>query len=145
RPVLGGLVATLTAARATGAGDERDRDLSPAWILVLTAACLLIAAWLAYGFVSSTVLASSAVSLTVIAVPFVLIAGFLIAGICGYMAGLIGASNSPISGVGILSIVLCASILILVVTPTATTQPALVAFALFTTAIVFACATISND
>jgi putative OPT family oligopeptide transporter len=61
------------------------------------------------------------------------------------MAGLIGASNSPISGVGILSIVLCASTLILAVSPTPETRPALVAFALFVTAIVFACATISND
>ena len=61
------------------------------------------------------------------------------------MAGLIGASNSPISGVGILSIVLCASVLILAVSPSTATQPALVAFALFITAIVFACATISND
>ena len=84
-------------------------------------------------------------TLTVIAVPFVLIVGFLIAGICGYMAGLIGASNSPISGVGILSIVICASILIFAVSPTTETRPALVAFALFVTAIVFACATISND
>ena len=41
--------------------------------------------------------------------------GFLIAGVCGYMAGLIGASNSPISGVGILSVVLCASTLALAV------------------------------
>jgi putative OPT family oligopeptide transporter len=71
--------------------------------------------------------------------------GFLIAAICGYMAGLIGASNSPISGVGILSIVLCASALILAVSPTPETRPALIAFALFVTAIVFACATISND
>src|SRR4029079_15588077 len=92
-----------------------------------------------------TVLAPSAVTLTLIAIPFVLIGGFLIAGICGYMAGLIGASNSPISGVGILSIVLCASVLILAVAPTPVTQPALVAFALFITAIVFACAPISND
>jgi putative OPT family oligopeptide transporter len=83
--------------------------------------------------------------LTAIAVPFVLIVGFLIAGICGYMAGLIGASNSPISGVGILSIVTCATILLLFVDPAPATRPALVAFALFVTAIVFACATISND
>ena len=88
---------------------------------------------------------SNAVTLTLIAVPFVLFGGFLIAAICGYMAGLIGASNSPISGVGILSIVLCASALILAVSPTPETRPALVAFALFVTAIVFACATISND
>jgi putative OPT family oligopeptide transporter len=91
------------------------------------------------------VLEPSGVPLTAIAVPFVLIVGFIIAGICGYMAGLIGASNSPISGVGILSIVVCASILALAVTPTDQTSPALVAFALFVTAIVFACATISND
>ncbi len=36
------------------------------------------------------------------AIPFIFVGGFLIAAICGYMAGLIGASNSPISGVGIL-------------------------------------------
>jgi putative OPT family oligopeptide transporter len=100
---------------------------------------------LAFTFARSTVLAPNAITLTLIAVPFVLLGGFLIAGICGYMAGLIGASNSPISGVGILSIVMCASVLILAVSPTPETRPALVAFALFVTAIVFACATISND
>jgi putative OPT family oligopeptide transporter len=145
KPVVGGLISTLAASRSTEARDDLDRDLSPGWIMILTVACLLIAAWLAFTFARSTVLAPSALSLTLVAVPFVLIGGFLIAGICGYMAGLIGASNSPISGVGILSIVLCASILIVVVAPTAGTQPALVAFALFITAIVFACATISND
>ena len=145
KPVVGGLVSTLAASRSTVTGDDSDRDLSPPWILALTAACLIISAWLAFTFARSTVLGSSAIKLTLIAVPFVLIAGFLIAGICGYMAGLIGASNSPISGVGILSIVLCASTLILAVSPTPETRPALVAFALFVTAIVFACATISND
>jgi putative OPT family oligopeptide transporter len=145
KPVVGGLVNTLVASRAVKTGDDRDRDMSPTWILILTAACVLIAAWLAWTFARSTVLASNAVTLTFLAVPFVLIVGFLIAGICGYMAGLIGASNSPISGVGILSIVLFASTLVLFVTPTDDTRQALVAFALFMTAVVFACATISND
>jgi putative OPT family oligopeptide transporter len=145
KPVVGGLVSTLASSRAAGVRDDRDRDLSPQWILILTVACLLITAWLAFTFVRATVLAPSALKLTLIAVPFVLLGGFLIAGICGYMAGLIGASNSPISGVGILSIVLCASVLIFAVSPTTETRPALVAFALFVTAIVFACATISND
>ena len=40
-----------------------------------------------------------------------LVAGIVIASVCGYMAGLIGASNSPISGVGILA-VLGASLLL---------------------------------
>ncbi len=146
KPVLGGLASTLAASRAANAkSDDRDRDLSPPWILALTAACLLVAGGLAFTFARSTVLAPHAVTLTLIAVPFVLLGGFLIAGICGYMAGLIGASNSPISGVGILSIVLCASALVVAVRPTAETRTALVAFALFVTAIVFACATISND
>jgi len=145
KPVVGGLVSTLASSRSKERTDDLDRDLAPGWILALTAACLLIAGWLAFSFVRSTVLAPNAITLTLIAVPFVLLGGFLIAGICGYMAGLIGASNSPISGVGILSIVLCASVLILAVSPNTATQPALVAFALFITAIVFACATISND
>jgi len=145
KPVVGGLVSTLVASRAAATADDRDRDISPPWIYALTVACLVIAAWLAYTFAKSTVLAPSAVKLTLIAVPFVLIIGFVIAGVCGYMAGLIGASNSPISGVGILSIVICASVITLAVTPTVDTRQALVAFALFVTAIVFACATISND
>src|SRR5688572_9037506 len=145
KPVVGGLVSTLAASRTAGTRDERDRDLSGGWIVGLTAACLAVSAYLAYTFARSTVLAGDAVMLTLIAVPFVLLVGFLIAGICGYMAGLIGASNSPISGVGILSIVVCASVLVLAVTPTPETRPPLVAFVLFVTSIIFACATISND
>ena len=145
KPVMGGLVSTLVASRAVATADDTDRDIPPMWIYVLTALCLAISAWLAYTFAKSTVLAPSALSLTLISVPFVLIVGFIIAGVCGYMAGLIGASNSPISGVGILSIVICASVIMLAVSPTADNRQALVAFALFVTAIVFACATISND
>lgn len=144
-PVVGGLVSSLRASQAEATGDERDRDLSPAWIITLAVACLAITGWLAYTFAMSTALAPYAVRLTLIAVPFVLIVGFLIAGVAGYMAGLIGASNSPISGIGILGIVTCASILVMAVTPTPENRPLLVAFALFITAIVFACATISND
>ena len=143
-PVARGLMTTLRA-RTVEHHDDLDRDISPPWIYALTAACLIIAGYLAYTFAKPTVLAPHTVTLTIIAVPFVLLGGFLIAGICGYMAGLIGASNSPISGVGIISIVLCASILVAAVPVVATNQMALVAFALFITSIVFACATISND
>jgi putative OPT family oligopeptide transporter len=145
KPVVGGLVTTLAGSKSTETAEDTDRDLSPTWILVLTLACLAVTGYLAYTFASATVLSDSAVKLTLIAVPFVLLVGFLIAGICGYMAGLIGASNSPISGVGILSIVMCASILVFAVTVTPANRLALVAFSLFITAIVFACATISND
>lgn len=145
KPVVGGLVSTLTASRKAGAGDDLDRDISPPWIFGITIGCLIIAGALAWSFANASVLAPNAVTLTIIAVPFVFLVGFLIAGVCGYMAGLIGASNSPISGVGILSIVICASMLVAVIPPTEANRATLVAFALFITAIVFACATISND
>jgi uncharacterized oligopeptide transporter (OPT) family protein len=73
KPVLGGLVSTLRASRAEATGDDLDRDIPPSWIYILTAGCLIIAAWLTYTFAKSTVLAPSAVKLTLIAVPFVLI------------------------------------------------------------------------
>ena len=145
KPVIAGLVSTLRSSQAVATGDERDRDLAPGWIIALTIACLAVAGWLAFTFAKATVLAPHAALLTLIAVPFVFVVGFLIAGVAGYMAGLIGASNSPISGIGILGIVTCATVVALAVTPTPETRPVLVAFALFVTAIVFACATISND
>ncbi len=145
RPVVGGLVSTLRASGASASGDPLDRDMSPSWIVGLAIVCMIITGWLAYTFASATALAPYAVRLTLIAVPFVFFVGFMIAGVAGYMAGLIGASNSPISGIGILAIVTCATILTFAVTPTPENRPLLVAFALFITAIVFACATISND
>jgi putative OPT family oligopeptide transporter len=145
RPVVGGLVSTIVSSRATRGGDERDRDMSPASIVILTVVCLVASAWLALSFVNGTTIADYGWTLVLVAIPFVLIGGFVIAAICGYMAGLIGASNSPVSGVGILSIVSCATVLILVVEPTEAMRPALVAYALLVTAIIFACATISND
>ncbi|MEO7273984.1 MAG: oligopeptide transporter, OPT family [Vicinamibacterales bacterium] len=145
KPVVGGLISTIASSQATATGDERDRDLGPNWIVGLTIACMVVAGWLAYSFVGGTPLAPDAVKLTLIAVPFIFIVGFIVASVAGYMAGLIGASNSPVSGIGILAVVSCASLLVLIVRPTVETRPALVAFALFVTAIIFACATISND
>ena len=144
-PVVGGLVSSLRVSQSAVTGDERDRDLAPSWIVALAVICMAITGWLAYSFASATTLAPYAVRLTLIAIPFVFVVGFMIAGVAGYMAGLIGASNSPISGIGILGIVTCASLVAMAVTPTPENRPVLVAFALFITAIVFACATISND
>ena len=78
---------------------------------------------------------------------FILIVGAFIASVCGYMAGLIGASNSPISGVGILSILAAAVLLGIFFAPGLAEdgERALIAYAIFATAIVFGVATISND
>jgi putative OPT family oligopeptide transporter len=146
-PVISGVVSTLSANRARkgGTAERTDTDLSPAWIGAIALACLAVIGWLLYAFLLPTPLAGNTQTLIAIAIPFIFIGGFLIAAICGYMAGLIGASNSPISGVGILAILFCSLVFVAFLHPAASAQKALVAFALFATAIIFAIATISNN
>lgn len=146
-PVVSGVMSTITASRASKAGtaDLRDTDMSPLSIGLVAVACLAVAGYLLFMFPVGTPLAGDAWRLVLIGLPFVFAGGFLVAAICGYLAGLIGASNSPISGVGILAIVTCAAILVAVTQPAPEAKDALVAFALFATAIVFAIACISNN
>lgn len=145
RSVTSGLIASFRAANPSREQNPTDQDLSPRWMIFLAVVCLGIAAWLSLDFTSASPLAAFSTSLTLQAIPFIVIAGFLIAAVCGYMAGLIGASNSPISGVGILAIVGFASLLSVFFHPAPESRSAFVAYGLFITAIVFACATISND
>jgi putative OPT family oligopeptide transporter len=80
------------------------------------------------------------------AVIYIVLMGFFVSAVCGYMAGLIGASNSPLSGIGILAVIGAALLLLLGVrTMPAAGPQALVAYALFITSVVFAVATIANN
>lgn len=146
-PVVSGVMSTLGAAKARKAGehDRRDMDMGAGSIGALTVGCLLVIGYLLVAFLSPTPLAGMTWPLVIAGIPFIFLGGFLVAAICGYMAGLIGASNSPISGVGILAILVCAALVLAVAHPGADAKSALVAYALFATAIVFAIATISNN
>jgi putative OPT family oligopeptide transporter len=145
-PVISGVVSTMAASRRSkGAGDTRDVDLSPFWVILLTVLCLAVIAWLLQLFLAGTPLAAETRLMLIMAVPFIFLGGFIVAAITGYMAGLIGASNSPLSGVGILAIIICATLFVAVAQPSAEARSTLVAFALFTTGIVFAIGTISNN
>ncbi|HEY1612536.1 MAG TPA: oligopeptide transporter, OPT family [Rhizomicrobium sp.] len=146
-PVVSGVVSTLAASRGAkeGTHDRRDVDMAPVWIIGLAIACLVVIGLILVGFLAPTPLASRTLMLVAVAIPFVVIGGFVVSAITGYMAGLIGASNSPISGVGILAILICATLLVAVAGADPASRAALVAYALFTTAIVFAIATISNN
>lgn len=144
-PLVSGFVRTAAAARRVRAGsDQTDRDLGAGWIVALSLLCLAVTAALVWEFAETGALTASALALTAVAVPIVVIVGFLVAAICGYMAGLIGSSNSPVSGVGILAVVTCA-LLMLAVVPSGASSSALAAIVLFTTAIVFGVAITSND
>jgi putative OPT family oligopeptide transporter len=145
-PVVRGVISTMVASRAVkDANDTRDLDLSPMWISVLCIACLVVIGWLLKEFLAGTPLAVQTSTLIFTALPFIFFGGLIVAAITGYMAGLIGASNSPLSGVGILAILVCATLLLAVAQPAPEARGALVAFALFTTAVVFAIGTISNN
>src|SRR5262249_24079428 len=143
-PIIGGLKATMRGqGGAADMIDQTDRDMSFPNILMLGAASTAICAWLVWRFSGETGLPGSALRIALLSIPLVLAGGFFVSAICGYMAGLIGSSNSPISGVGILAVVGTALCLVLLVGGGHAT--ALVAIALFITAILFAVACSSNN
>lgn len=148
-PIVAGIRESLAASSARGAGEElptTERDLSMRVVVTTTLACMLPIGALLWLFAHGTVLASQAWGIVLIAIVFILVTGLAVASVCGYMAGLIGASNSPISGVGILVAILAALVVKLVFGAATSDQTtALVAYTLFTAAVVFGVATISND
>ena len=148
-PIARGVKEALAATRARGEGEDvpvHERDLSMRVVAGVTLASMLPIGLLLWLFVRDTPIGHHAVGMVVVSILFVLLIGLAVAGVCGYMAGLIGASNSPISGVGIL-IVIAAALLIKVVHGAQAPGQgnALIAYTLFTAAVVFGVATISND
>lgn len=152
RPVLSGLAGAMAASRVRKAGQAHtlprtEQDIPIGMVALISLACLVPVVWLLWHFSLISGLGSEVWLLTVGGVVFVVIMGFLVSTVCGYMAGLIGSSNSPLSGIGILVVVICALLLVLEVKGAlpASAGKALVAFALFVTAIVFAVASIANN
>ena len=149
-PIVQGLKGAFAASAARAAGGEMaltERDIPIKTVGAIIAITLIPIAFLLWQFLGATPLAGSAGPIIALTIVYILLAGVVIASVCGYMAGLIGASNSPISGVGILAVV-GASLMLLAYfgrggTPDET--EAMIAYALFATAIVFGIATISND
>ena len=142
-PILAGL-AQVAARKVTAALDDHtDRDISMPVIIGLTAASVLVSTMLVWHFAIQAGLGGSAAGIALLSIPIMLLFGFLVAAICGYMAGLIGSSNSPISGVGILAVVGCSVFLLIFFA--GSPDKALAAVALFITSILFAAACSSND
>jgi putative OPT family oligopeptide transporter len=150
-PIARGIIAAVAANRARRAGGEQSVDITERDIPITIVGGVILLSMIPIGlllnaFASTDPIASNPAGTLTISIVYVLLIGVVIAAVCGYMAGLIGASNSPISGVGIIS-VLGISVLLALIFPGASGDAtnALVAFALFVTAVVFGVATISND
>ncbi|WP_295994833.1 OPT family oligopeptide transporter [Rugamonas sp.] len=151
KPVIGGLKSAMETARRSkvdGAVIPRaDQDLPVFIVGLVTLISMVPAGWLLAAFLQDGVLASVAVPLVAVGIAYILIAGMFAAAVCGYMAGLIGSSNSPVSGIAILTILGAALSVGAVgrhlIGPDV--AHALVAFALFVTTVVLAVAVIGND
>jgi putative OPT family oligopeptide transporter len=152
KPVIGGLKGAIASSRArkAGKGDtlaRTEHDIPVDQVGLVSLLCIVPICWLLWNFATNAGLGKDALLLTVGGIFIVVVLGFLVSTVCGYMAGLIGASNSPLSGIGIL--VVATTALFLVVTVKSSLPPemgkALVAYALFVTAVVFCVAAIANN
>ncbi|AXE38939.1 OPT family oligopeptide transporter [Acidipropionibacterium virtanenii] len=148
-PIARGIKEAIASARTRRGGGQvpiTERDIPINIVAIVTLVCMIPIAFLLWDFASGTVLHGGIAGIVTVSVVFTLLIGLVVASVCGYMAGLIGASNSPISGVGIL-VVLIAAVIIKGVYGQADAQhnAALIAYTLFTAAIVFGIGTISND
>lgn len=149
-PVLGGIKDSMAASKARGAGelvDITERDLPVSIVAGTILFSLIPIAGLLYMFAQGGPIAANPAPVILASLAYVLVVGAIVAAVTGYMAGLIGASNSPVSGVGILAVIAAALMLAAFFGRTMgeSDTAALVAYALFVTAIVFSIATISND
>ncbi|WP_293363772.1 oligopeptide transporter, OPT family [Phenylobacterium sp.] len=150
-PVWNGLVGALAAQARRGAPGARaltraEQDIPIGIVAVVSALCLIPMGVLIFNFLQGGPLAGLAIPLTLAALAYIAIAGFLVAGVCGYMAGLIGSSNSPVSGLAILA-VLGASLIVATIGASAMLRDPmpLVAFALLVTGVLLAVAVAAND
>jgi putative OPT family oligopeptide transporter len=152
KPVVGGLASAVAAARVRKSGlaatlPRTEQDIPIGTVGLIMLICFIPIAWLLGTFAVSSGLGEHWVALVLGGLIYVVLMGFLVSAVCGYMAGLIGSSNSPLSGIGILVVIGASLLLVLCIKPLlgTTNDQGLVAFALFVTSVVFAVATIANN
>lgn len=158
-PVLRGVRGSLSALKEIRAGrghaiPRRERDIPIHWVgatcLGLALPMAAVLAWFIRD-AAPTLDTATLVGLTATGVVFVLLFGFAIAAACGYMAGLVGSTNSPISGIGILGITLVSLMLLGLfggahgLLAQAGGVPLAMAVAIFVTSFIIAVAAVAND
>src|SRR5438046_6548951 len=151
KPLISGLASALAASRARKAGKAdtlpiTERDIPIGIVGVSTLACMLPIGWLLGYFGNASGLGAQVTTLIIGGVAYVVLMSFFVSAVCGYMAGLIGSSNSPLSGIGILVVLGAALLLVLGIKPYVSPDGGtwLMAFGVVTTAVIFNVAAIAN-
>jgi len=150
-PIWSGLVSAFEAnkARKSGGGNipRTEQDIPIGIVGLVSLVLLAPAGWFLAHFLTGGPIAGLSAPLVAIGIGYVIFAGLLAAAVCGYMAGLIGSSNSPVSGIAILTILGAA--LMVGAAGRGLIGPdvakALVAYALYVTTMVLAVAVVAND
>ncbi|OOS00945.1 oligopeptide transporter, OPT family [Canicola haemoglobinophilus] len=153
KPMIQGMVESFRALKDPNAKntDRTSQDLSPKTMIFTTLVSIVLIVLALYSFLQPVgIEPSTAIILIFVCTLLAFVIGFLVAAACGYMAGLVGSSSSPISGIGIISVVTTSLVLMLVgsatgLLDTAEGQKFLTALTLFTGSIVVCIAAISND
>ncbi|SDG99244.1 putative oligopeptide transporter, OPT family [Selenomonas sp. WCT3] len=154
KPVIDGVkesIAALNMPAAEQGKHRMDIDMSIKSIGLVFAVTVVGLLGIFYAFVSPAGLTMAQnLTFVVVGVGVAVLMGFFVAAACAYMAGLVGTSSSPISGIGILGIIvaslvmyaLCSSFGIFSLPGG---EKFATATAIFTTSIIMAIACISND
>jgi putative OPT family oligopeptide transporter len=116
------------------AANRLEKDLPLAWIIAGTAAMILPMFFL-YQYYSKTFVGSLAATLIMI------ITGFLFSAVGGYLVGLIGGSNQPISGLALSTLIIAALVMVLM----GIKGPEGVAAALATAAVICCSSSMAGD
>lgn len=153
KPMVEGMVHSFRMLKSGKSESEHriDIDLSPkTMIYILIATVALIVISLHHFIAAAPISPELSILLVVVCTFLAVFIGFFVAAASGYMAGLVGSSSSPISGIGIISVIVISLVLVSIGNATGlfeTTdgQKFLTALTLFTASIVLTTATISND
>jgi putative OPT family oligopeptide transporter len=152
KPVVAGLRSAMAASRARAAGNaallpRTEQDIPIGYVALVSLACMVPIGALIANFSAGSGLGGHMFAMVAGALVYIALMSFFVSAVCGYMAGLIGSSNSPLSGIGILVVIGAALLLVPGIRSglPAGGDTALVAYALFVTAVVFTVAAIANN
>ena len=153
KPMVEGMKLSIAAFSGKGeqAAHREDLNLSPHSMLLWIAIAAVILVFCFHRFVADASLGSGmAWTLVIVCTLLTILIGFLVAAACGYMAGLIGSSSSPISGIGIIATIIISLILLMIgeaggLFADEGNRKFLLALTLFCGTAILAAATISND
>lgn len=156
KPVIDGVKMSIQAIRANDTEEKKalhhtDIDMSPKAVGLVFLAILVGLFITFYSFVSGSGLPMTVtLAYIVVGIIVAILMGFFVAAACGYMAGLIGTSASPISGIGILGIIISSLVVLAVgssfdVFTTVEGTKFATALAIFITSVIVSIAAISND